>query len=251
MDPPFNDFPRAPYTESGESLDSGLGPSSGHIDFGTGYGDAFRGHMPRKDYERDLAGIRTCCYLEHDAIPQSLDFDLGMTVYDLPELQQLADAASQTIPPLNASQLSNLKVQLEAAQQQVDMQLRELFSASNGPQLLHLRSPSDLPTSPLGAFCCHMCKEEQSIYEELSFFKQHLEDMHGVQQWEYRCLQPDCTLTVPHQCEMKEHMGNAHEQSPSLYQLAESRIELPCPNFCETCSQPTATWDNFYQHANP
>ncbi|KAJ6190986.1 hypothetical protein N7519_001007 [Penicillium mononematosum] len=102
-----------------------------------------------------------------------------------------------------------------------------------------------------GALCCPLCKTEGRTYRQLSSLNDHLEEGHGVLEWGYRCLEPDCTFTAPRKKAMIEHWPRVH-RIPGVYLRPERNIriiQLPCPTACEICSQPTVTWNDFYQHA--
>jgi hypothetical protein len=236
---PRNYVPTPPLTECGGSLDSGRAPQTYSIDssYSSPYGSSFK-IADRSARGPDLAGSGPRYHMP----------GFGPTMDGIPEIQQLADAVSNNLTSLDYAQLSKLRDRLEAAQQEVDLQLQELFTASNGLQLPN-SMPSRYPDPlPLGPFYCHMCKEDDRIYPELSSFQQHLEE-HGVQNWEYHCPEPDCSLTVPQLLEMMIHMRSLHHQFLTDYQMAQNRTEVPCPSFCVPCSYPTANWTIFYQHA--
>jgi len=236
---PRNYVPTPSLTECGGSLDSGRAPQKYSIasSHSSPYASTF------KIADRSARGQSLA-----SSGPRYHTPDFGPTMDGIPEIQQLADAVSNKLTSLDYAQLSKLRDRLEAAKQEVDIQLQESFTASNGLQL-----PNSIPSSypdplPLGPFYCHMCKKDDKFYPGLSSFQRHLKE-HGFQNWEYHCPEPDCTLAVPRLWEMMEHMQNLHHQNQTYYRIAQNRTEVPCPRFCEPCSYPTANWTIFYQHA--
>lgn len=75
---PYKRVPKPPITESGASLDSGLGPSIESTEYGLSgafHVDSVQHPVPPAHYPEDLAGIDLRYYMSEEEIPQSLFYD--------------------------------------------------------------------------------------------------------------------------------------------------------------------------------
>ncbi|KAJ5412620.1 uncharacterized protein N7487_006979 [Penicillium crustosum] len=192
----------------------------------------------------DLTGISTY-HISHDSFEPH--FGSGWIVDDLPEIQQLADAASNQVSSLNHAQLLKVKSQLEDVLQKVDIRLQEPFPP------IHELPPTPMASSrstsdALGGFCCPICGRNVKLKRYLAF-ERHLRLEHGVQRWESRCPEPNCTVTTPGRAQMKNHLRNVHQQSPTPDQFVDYRVESACPPFCNICSQTIHKWVDLWDHA--
>lgn len=191
-------------------------PPSWSVDSALDLVDSTPGVIPH-----DFTGISTYD-ISHDFFEPH--FGSGWIVDDLPEIQQLADAASNRVSFLNHAQLLKVKSQLEDVLQKVDIRLQEPFPPIH--QLLPTPMASSSSTSAdLGGFCCPICGINVKP-KKISTFERHLRLEHGVEMWEYRCPEPNCTATAPDRGEMKNHLRNVHEQSPTPDQLVKHRANL-------------------------
>ncbi|KAJ5187870.1 hypothetical protein N7449_010864 [Penicillium cf. viridicatum] len=128
--------------------------------------------------------------------------------------------------------------------------LRPTFPPSSALSVRNLPTPAASIWAPSEEFRCPLCKSKYMNYMDFSSFAQHLKDKHRVCALEYVCDELRCTARVFRQDEMKEHMRNVHNHTPSPYQMVGQRIQQQCPALCKICSQPTGgDWTNFYQHA--
>ncbi|CAI7583344.1 unnamed protein product [Penicillium palitans] len=170
----------------------------------------------------DLDGIRICHIPDDFFDPH---FGSGWIVDDLPEIQQLADAASNRVSSLNHAQLLNVKSQLEDVLHKVDRRLQESFPP------IHELPPTPIASSSstsaaLGGFCCHICGINVKS-NRLSTFERHLRSRHGVKRWEYRCPEPNCTATAPDQGKMKSHLRNATHGWVDFWDHAKKHYLMP------------------------